>query len=143
MIPSDFTVYTMGGGAIVYIKGPNGGIIPQDLTNERYRTFIEVDTPSHLCPRVVITQTLEELQDALLHQMNSRMVQDVAIPVCTIYMAESALVTGGIITNGQRIIPAATAVTYAQYLRAIAQAYIAAKSNPTSVNWPAPPVMPF
>jgi hypothetical protein len=86
--------------------------------------------------------TLKQLQDGLKGQMDSLMVQDVAIPVVVLYLAESALVTGGVITNAQRIIPAATAANYATYLREIVKAYIAAKNNPASVSWPIPPVMP-
>ena len=86
---------------------------------------------------------LSDLQQNLIDQMNSRMVQDVAIPICVLYLSESALVTAGVITDGQRTITAALAKNYALYLRSIAQAYIAAKSNPTSVTWPTPPVMPF
>ena len=109
-------------------------------------TYVSVDstlTDSQITTAITPAISLIDLQANLMDQMSSLMVQDIAIPICVLYLSESALVTAGVITDGQRTITAALSKNYALYLRSIAQAYIAAKSNPTSVTWPTPPVMPF
>jgi hypothetical protein len=115
---AEIMIFSYGGNNYVSVESTT-------LTDAQINTALTSNTTAELSAQVVF-------QRDILMRMN------VAIPTVLLYLTETAAINGGAMTAAQRTVPAATALQYAIYFRALYRILID-NPDPGTVTWPTPP----
>jgi hypothetical protein len=106
---------------------------PEKISGSRYVTVVD-----GVVTHDAATATTDTLRAQVILQRDVLMRMNIAIPTVLLYLAETAAINGGVMTAAQRTVPAATALQYAIYFRALYRILID-NPNPATVVWPTPP----
>jgi len=133
--PSDYTLYTVNGSAS-YVLRSDGASIPIDGSNADYTVYLQV-TAGQTVATVELNNASSKWTNILSQRDQKFMSQLHVLGELVLYLAETQAVQAGKITDGQRSVTAARALSIAMYMRQLYQ--ITASGNPDTFTWPAAP----